>query len=316
MAGLRFADGTRPGDAPIARFLESAPVYLTFDGLWFHPLPRYHYEITLEFDRRGRLLRPPSRFDAYRIGFVLNVMYESIVIEYAGVAPKRQVWRRAALDTATDAAGRPFVHDPISLVQVIPIIIAGQTRLVQDRVNITPGVRLFYGPAGFGDFLDPWSAEGYSARSNQSIHLSYIDQPRIALPQRFGGGRLERVEQIVVFRFWIVALRASAGAPEILGHSPEFTLQAWFEPQPSGLLSIEPPPRWLSGGLVGRHTRPFRDQREIDRAQRAQGSVQPHPGPGGVAPVLSGTTANERLDEWFRSESLLPRDDVSVGTHL
>lgn len=315
MAGLRFADGSRPGDAPVSLFRESAPVYLTFDSLWFHPLPRYHYEVTLEFDPRGRLLRAPRRFDRYRIGFVLNVTYESIAIDYDGVSPKRQVWRRAVLDTAAEAAARPFVHDPVSLVQVIPMIVEGQTRWVEDRVNIAPGVELLYGPAGFGDFLDPWSAEGYSARPNQRVHLSYIDQPRIALPQRFGGGRLERAEQIVVFRFWIIALRASAGAPEILGHSPEFTLQAWFEPQPSGLRSIEPPPRWLAAGLAGRHTRAFRNQREIERAQRTAGRMQPQPGPGGVAPVLSGTTANERLVDWFRDEGLLPRADASVGTH-
>jgi hypothetical protein len=317
MAGLRFADGTGPGDAPIARFRESAPVFLTFDSLWFQPLPRYHYEVTLEFVPQGRMLRPPRRFEIYRIGFVLNVVYESISIEYAGVAPKRHVWRRPILDTAADPPGRPFVHDPVQLVQVIPIVVEGQERLVVDRVNVAPGVELFYGPSGFGDLLDPFSPEGYHPRPNQRIHLSYIDQPRIALPQRFEGGRLQRAEQIVVFRFWIVALRgAGVAATDILGHSPEFTLQGWFEPGPSSLRSLEPHPRWIAVGLAGRHVRPFRDQRDVERASRGAESVQPRPGPGGTPPVLTGTTANERLVQWFRDERLLPPVGASVQTHL
>lgn len=314
MGGLRFADGTGPGDRTDFNFRHDEPVFLTFDGLWFQRLPRYYYATTIEFDPRGRLFRPPSRYGIFRFGFVLNVMYESIHVEYENTEPMRQVWRRPILDTAAEPPNRPFVHDPAEMVARLPMIVEGHTRVVEVRDTIRPGIEIFYGPSGFGDLLDPWSAEGYVPRSDQRIRFSYIDQPRIAVPQRFGGERLHRLEQVVVFRFWVVAMPASGGSVEVLAHSPEFSLQAWLETQPSSLRSLEPQPAFMCEGLPGRWTRPFASIAEAERAARGVGNLQPRPGPGPVAPITTGTTANDRLIAWVTAQGIAPRDP-SETTH-
>lgn len=311
--GLRFADGRRTGDAPVSSFRPSSPAFLIREGLWLQPLARYHFEVVVEHSSSGGIVPTPARAGIWRIGFVLNVAYERVSVRYGSDRPISATWRRPVLDSASPTS-RPFVHDPAEQVIRIPIFIDGEAteRFVEDRVNVVPGKELFYGPLGLGELVDPFGAVGYVPWSAQRLPLIYEDRPYLAVPQTLGGRRLARLEQLVVFRFWIIAQDTGRRRTNVLATSPEFTMAAWLETGPSALLSLEPRPAWMCYGLAGRWLRLFQNHGEREAAEQRTSELRPQPGrAGGPWPVLEGATANERLSEWVHRQGL-GRGDLDV----
>lgn len=302
--GLHFVNGGGRGDRPIANFAPESARYSRLEMTWRQPLPRYEFRVTVAHDPRARTVPEPARGEAWSIGFVLNVMYERVLVQYGAETRMERTWARPVLDTAS-ATARPFVQDDVVQRVFHPIEVGGQeVRYVEERRHMRPAVNVRYGPEGLGELLDPWSPSGYVPWRRQRIDLMYVDQPVLTVPAMMDGERLRRLEQVVVFRFWIIVLASQTQRTHILGSSPEFTLAAWLEAEPA---TIGLGQDWVGGSydLPGRQPRLIRSEEQVQALQSRLGPLRPQPGAGHPPPPrLDGETANDRLEEWVREQGL------------
>jgi hypothetical protein len=305
--GLRFTDAQQPNFPNLSEFRGQPPRYIDDQDAWFHSLPRYFYEVDVEYDPRARVAPAPTSVSMWNIGLVQNVLYERIEIEYLDQEPFTVTWARPALDIGSEAY-RPFYNEPDVLEVSIPYSVAGFDRLLISREAVVPVHSLFYGPNGLGQLLDPWDPAGYAPMQNQSVRLRMIDQPFLML-RNWKGTELVRVLQVLALRFWIVAM-PSGGRGVVLGLSPPFTLVAWMRLVPRVLQTIQPNPEhaWYSHQGVHRRVMTTLQQVQRYRAAQARGGGQrlaPQPASSPL-PLLTGLSANDRAERWLRDNSLLP----------
>jgi hypothetical protein len=300
--GLRITDSQQPHYPPIDVFTTAPPFYVQEDDAWLQFLPRYSYEVDVEYHPRARLAPAPPEVQPWRIGIVQNVLYERILIEYLDQEPYTTTWTRPALDLGSEAY-RPFYNEPYTVEVRIPISVAGVDRLVEDRVQIVAVHELFYGPRGLGQLLDPWDPDGYHPMPNQVVRLRMEDQPVLPI-RNWYGSELVRAEQVLVVRFWVIAMEVRSRSV-VLGLSPPFTLVAWMRLAPRQLRSIQPRPSWGSYSLSGVHTRIIESSERVERLQSRSERLRPVPG-STPAPLLTGTAANTRTSKWMRGNGLSP----------
>lgn len=299
--GIRITDSQQPNYPPVGSFQTSPPLYRRELDAWQQFLPRYFYEADVEYHPRARLAPPPRRAEPWRIGLVQNVLYERILVEYREQEPYEVTWSRSALDIGSEAY-RPFYNEPYVVTVTLPSAAPGITQPIVSRESIIAVHEVRYGPRGFGMLLDPWDPDGYSPLPNQVLRLRMEDRPFLIL-RNWYGSELVRAEQVLVMRFWIIAIGPST-RPVVIGHSPPFTLVAWMQLAPRQFLTLQPSPTWGSYDLPGATTRIIRDPARIAALQQRD-VLRPIPGPGPV-PLLTGTSANARTGAWIEAQGLLP----------
>lgn len=302
--GLHFTDSQQPHYPPPDSFREDPPYYDQERDAWVQLLPRYSYEVDVEYTPRAPLARAPRQVEQWRIGIVQNVIYERILVEYFDQEPYTVTWTRPALDIGSEAY-RPFYNEPYTVNIRIPLRIAGIDQILEDRVSVVAVHEVLYGPRGLGLLYDPWAPDGYAPLPNQILRLRMEDRPAHAL-RNWNNNDLARAERVMVMRFWIIAMDMTSRSV-VLGFSPQFTLVAWMQLARRGLRSIQPRPTWGAYSRTGAHTRIIESHEQVERLQRRDGSIQPQPARGGSpAPLLTGTSANERGLSWLQANNLLP----------
>lgn len=300
--GLRFTDSQQPNYPALSSFRTSSPFYSAEQDAWVQKLPRYYYEVDVEFDPRARRAPPPRQVETWRIGLVQNVLHEQIRIGFYDQDPYEQTWRRPALDIGSDAY-RPFYNEPYFVNVSLRASVDGIDVEVEDRVNIVAVHELLYGTQGLGRLYDPWDPSGYVPMPNQVIRLRMEDQPFLTIRNHYAD-HLEFAEQVLVMRFWVIA-QGPNSRPLVLGRSPPFTLVSWLRVARRTLRSIQPRPDWGSYSLSGTHPRIIRNRGTVRALQERAAPLAPIPASGPM-PLLSGPSANERTTEWMVDNHLLP----------
>lgn len=254
-------------------------VYMNF-AISFDPNPR-----------RGISPTAPKG-ESWEIGIVQNVLYDMYNFEYDDGSKFKVEFTLAALDTSAKIH-LPFYSDPVVVpaCEIDPILKCNKYIPV-----MMPSSDIFITSKGFSEFPDPWTGE---ASDNKPNSFNSIDQPSFgARLRKKGGSVIRKAESISAFQTWLVAKRGDR--IEILSTVPPFSLIFWLETDPSpGMLTIQTPP----------FNYEFYGEAGITRRIREKGhkaSVRAVAGDGGRKPVVTGTTANDRANNWLIAQGLNP----------
>jgi hypothetical protein len=258
----------------------SAPAYLSVCGIVDHP--------------KVNALPRPRQPENWRVGFVQNVLYQSLNVEYEN-GSKQMTWPDPLLDAA-DQVSRPFCYRAAIVQTLVALGSAGPVRIQED---FSPYRDVVYGPAGLGE-LKPSTQQVVPAKDPLPIHFG--DAPGMKVDQKCGRGTLQRVLRLSVHRLWVLAIREERRVP--LAFTSPFTMASHLEVG-SGF-GISTPPWKYHWSVQGS------DQRRVDPERLAQAkptAPQTHRVGGGGVPVpkdlvLTGPTANEETQKWAREVKL------------
>jgi hypothetical protein len=268
-------------------------------GIGFDPDPNKGYG--------GLPNDPPVLF----IGIVQNVLFQRGVFEYDGGLAFQYEFANPAVDIRPSAGPDtwPFTAEPYS---------------GKDRPKELPYIIIKYTSGGYGeipsnakwvDFLDTSNTSGVQI-NNKPDSLFTVDSPQMGAPtEPKKGSFVRRIEQVVSFQAWLVALPGlfrggffgpylaqayfSQQSRAVLAFVPSFTLTFWLERKSRG--NFLNPPAFDYGIYVENGSIL---KRGVNRSIKGIGPspfLQPKPGNGGRNPVTEGLFAIDLLDGWLNA---------------
>lgn len=268
-----------------SNYLPIAPRFESFT--WYFFSPKFDWHATIEFDPKStKPPKTPQKEETWLVGFVLNVLYSRLSIEYHGrEKPFAIEWSRRVLDSVAPPEYRPFANAP--------------WHPMPDQPGFTyrAAAVISYGPKGIELLPDLGQKSQPGTQQNPDITLS--DQPGLSVPSLFGSKPLRRVEYLDVFKLWVIA-QSPGKQLFALVNSEEYSIvyRATF-PIPQFKALPTEPTNWESYAVNGALRRiPDTIPKKDFKPLRLQ------PGEGSPKPVVSGETANERALKWLEDSGL------------
>lgn len=263
--------------------------------IWNISSPQFLWEQTFGFDPKLSRPKAPKTEEEWLVGFVQNVLYSVISIEYDGLdKPKAMTWPKVALDSSASSQYRPFFSDPWRLN-------AG------DPFRLRAAVRIGYGPKGI-KVLPDLDQPRRQPDSAQLPEITLADRPYLKVPDRLGDKRLKRVQYLHAFKLWVVAQSPEEERFALLNSEPytlittaEFSLEK-RRPLDALINNESRLAKWVSyavNGLVSRI--PQNPPQGRFKRPRTQ------PGEGSPRPIYTGQTGVERAEKWLIDNGLGPK---------
>jgi len=258
---------------------------------------QFEIQFFLTFDKNPKVGfgGAPAEAELWRLGIIQNVLFERLSFTYDNGKTFEENFNLSILDGGAETYS-PFYHDPV----LTPACKYDPTLSCHTMIReMTPVTDIWYSSSGYGELLDPNDASGIHADNKPEV-LNMIDAPwfraRLRLPS---GATITRAERILAFQTWLVA--ASGGeVKHVLASTEPFSLVFWLTASPKpGALSIDVPP----------HSFAFYGEAGIARTVKKGGTVPTVKilaGKGARDPLMKGTLANDRDNQWMQTKGLNP----------
>lgn len=232
-----------------------------------------------------------------------NVLREQIEVEYHGGRTFHETWGTAAVDYYEQGSA-PFILGPgTRSVYFAPL----------DRTftfEVTAVQDLWYDPDGTLSQYDPAQGGARSLGMARGYGVEFADAPWTPILNQVGSHPLARAVHALAMQFWVVAVPVPRGETQVIAHSPPFTLIAGMEvaaPSAGRPAPIVPPdPTWACFSSGGIHLPRLGSDVASLRGLASAGRLAPARGPGRRRPVLTGTSAIDRAEQWLRANHLAP----------
>jgi hypothetical protein len=268
-------------------------------GKFTCPLPMFTFSFGLAWDRANGVGKMTAAAkEPWQVGIVQNVLFESIFLKYQNMYV-RQEFPGAILDSEARVY-QPFVNDPVLTNVPLPGV---SVRFVPLPLCVADIWLTAAGYTNADDFYDPFLA--VPAPTNQPSVLSMGDAPNYVGALRLDdGSQLLGIQYVVAIQLWLIAIGPGVLA-RILANTDPFSLIALMTVDPINTIG-EPTFQYGSLARSGIVT----DRNILDGFVSKGinlGSIgwsyggHFHVGFGGRIPVLSGMTADARLDSWKRT---------------
>lgn len=304
---LTLIDNQEAHYPPISQFRYEAP---TPPGLgqsaWRLHQASYAWSAVVGDDPtvRSGARRPTTIRERWRVGIVQNVLREQIDIEYHSGLSFHERWDDAVVDYY-DVASAPFILGPATQT----IYFAPLDR--EFTFEVTAVRDLWYDPDGSLTPADDTHGGVRSLGTARGYEIEFADHPWTPILNQRGSTTLARAVHALAMQFWVVAKPVRTGEPVVIAHSPPFTLIAAMEvaaPPPGRPAPIIPPtPGWVGRSRSGIHIPRVGSDVASLRGPSSGDALAAARGPGRRRPVLTGTSAIDRAEQWLRANHLAPR---------
>lgn len=241
----------------------------------------------LWFDTSVPGLPPPGGREVWRFGFVQNVMYERLRLVYDDGAVFDHAWPHATLD-ALSPAWLPFVEGPDGPRERGPLA----------TVSGAGCEDLYYCPTGLGVELDRRDPYGMVVVPGNSASFSFFRQPSTAVRARRGGA-LREFRHVRSVRCWLMA-RPPEGRMTVLLAAEPISLQFWADLAAPNGRKLKPH-SWSDAGAACGIVRDL--PKRFGPLLHARPLYYTRKGP---PPLMNGALAAGRVEQWLRSNDLLP----------
>jgi len=252
---------------------EFGPIgYMIRFGIGFDPSPR-----------KG-VGGSPAGKQSWTIGVVQNVVSEIVKLEYDDGSVFQTTFPTPVLDSSAKFY-KPFVYD-----------------LPDQSGPAAPGKRplvdVTYTSKGYDELFDPFDPPVITNRPN---FVDMVDRPSISAKLILAsGGWIQKATHIVSFQVWLVA--TTPAGTLLIANVPPFSLVATCELiVPSGIA------RQIFSSPIASTFNSYTEAgiaRTVNINSNGR-TVTATEGGGGVTPVLTGTTANDRGEAWLRTNQLV-----------
>ena len=230
---------------------------------------------------------PPKGSEQWNVGFIQNVVFDMIAVEYEGGKKFSGRWDAPILDASSDQAA-PFYAEAWKQPIVCRPLIYDGSKITEVSV------------AANGQSLT------YAGVSDAGFAMS--DGPQVQLRAKLdSGASLISFQRAISLQTWLVARKPNNETIFLLGVGPEtLYLEASLKPLPQMSLMRQEEYSGNYAWTGGIETNLARLS-SISSGRVKGPQIQAKPHPANVKAVMDGDLANARGMNWIRANALIPK---------